>query len=422
MRRFFTLQPLGRPKFLAGALLCLFFMQTIWLVHAELRQTSGPDEGEAVRIREGWKQLHGHGIAANPFVKPSFSEYAETGEAPLEDPNEGKRESQSFDREHSPLVYLVSAAPLLAWPRTAFNAEGARYWAWLPRIPFLACGLFLGASLWYVARRLCGNTGGLIALTLYCFSPAMIQASAVWHTAPELIAVWGAFGTIFTAIAVAHTLYAPREVVLWNWRRIVLLGISLALAVGTQFSMIVLTPLALGFLFYVAPVRRGAGFMVWLAGCMLGMVLLFATYFFHPRIFLDAMYHAVFWGATWRGFTVPGVYRQIAVEIGRACPALAFILPMALVTYAVWPRTRYFGNTAPLLVALLFVILATAHPHVAGEGFLLGAIPFLFLFVSGVTADLMETTYRPLVTACVLGMLAAYALWSLIALARVPSG
>ena len=56
-------------------------------------------------------------------------------------------------------------------------------------------------------------------------------------------------------------------------------------------------------------------------------------------------------------------------------------------TYAAWPRTRYFGNTAPLLVAVLFLVLGMAHPHVAGAGFLLAAIPFLFIFVSGVLAD-----------------------------------
>lgn len=399
MREFFTRQRFGRPQFLAGALLFVFFAQALWLVKAELSATPGPDEDEAIRIREGWKQLHGQGIAAYPFEN---------------DP--------AFDGNHSPLVYLVSAAPLLVWPRTTFDTELAKYWMWLPRVPFLACGIFLGASLWYVARRLCSNAGGLVALTLYCFSPAMIQASALWHTQPEIIAVWGAFGTVFTAIAVAHTLYAPREVVLWNWRRIVLLGISLALAVGTQFSMIVLAPMALAFLSYVAPVRRGAAIVIWLAACMVCAFLLFAAYFLHPRIFLDAMRHAVYWGATWRGFAVPGVYRQVAVEMGRACPAMVLVLPVAAVSYAVWPRTRYFGNTAPLLVALLFLILAMAHPDVAGEGFLLGAVPFLFLFVSGVIADLMGTRYRPLVTACLFGMLAAYALWSLFALARVPGG
>ena len=99
----------------------------------------------------------------------------------------------------------------------------------------------------------------------------MIQASAVWHTEPEILAAWGSFGAIFTAIAVAHTLYAPREVVLWNWRRIVLLGVSLAIAVGSQFSMIVVVPLALAFLLYLAPIRRGAALTIWTAACLVAL-------------------------------------------------------------------------------------------------------------------------------------------------------
>ena len=83
----------------------------------------------------------------------------------------------------------------------------------------------LGGSLWYVTRRLYGNPGGYIALTLYCFSPGMIVSAAGSQNLGEMGGVWGAFGTIFTAIAVAHTLYAPREVVLWNWKRILLLGL-----------------------------------------------------------------------------------------------------------------------------------------------------------------------------------------------------
>jgi len=316
----------------------------------------------------------------------------------------------------------VSAAPLLAMPEHWWNSDSFSYWGWLTRLPFLACGVLLGASLWYVARRLCGNHGGFVALALYCFSPAMIQASAVWHTEPEIVAAWGAFGAIFTAIAVAHTLYAPREVVLWNWRRIVLLGVSLAIATGSQFSMIVVVPVALAFLLYVAPVRRQAGVVIWLAACAVGFVLLFAAYFFHPHAFAESMRHAVFWGATWRAFAIPGVYRQVAAQLGRACPAFVLAVPAALVTYAAWPRTRYFGNTAPLSVTLLFLVLGMSHPHLGGAGFLLAAVPFLFLFVAGVLADLMETRYRSLVTAAVIGLLAANTVWSLIALARVGQG
>jgi hypothetical protein len=153
-----------------------------------------------------------------------------------------------------------------------------------------------------------------------------------------------------------------------------------------------------------------------------GFILLFAFYFFHPHAFVESMRRAAFWGATWRGFAVPSVYKQIAVQIGRACPALALGLPVTLVTYAVWKRTRYFGNTAPLLVAVIFFVLGMAHPHVAGAGFLLAAIPFLFIFVAGVLADLLETSYRPLVTACIVGMMAAYVAWSLVNLAQVPRG
>ena len=411
MRPYFTRERFGRPQFLAGLLLLLFLAQAVWLVHAELRTSQEPYGQEALRISEGWKQLHGRGLAGAPFLDAA-------GNA-AEDPFRG--DDRGFDTEHSPLLGVVSAAPLLVWPHD-FDGGTAVYWRWLPRIPFLACGMFLGASLWYVARRLCGNTGGFVALTLYCFSPSFIQASAVWHTEPEIFAAWGAFGTIFTAIAVAHTLYAPREVVLWNWRRIVLLGVAFAIAVGSQFSLIVLVPMALGFLLYVAPVRRGAGVVIWAAACAVGFVLLFAMYFFHAHGFAESMRHAAFWGATWRGFTVPGVYKHVAERVVSACPALAMGIPVALVTYAVWPRTRYFGNTAPLLVAVLFLVLGMAHPHVGGAGFLLGAIPFLFLFVSGVLADLLETQQRSFVMACIVGLMAAYVVWSLVNLAQVPWG
>jgi hypothetical protein len=88
----------------------------------------------------------------------------------------------------------------------------------------------------------------------------------------------------------------------------------------------------------------------------------------------------------------------------------------------VWPRTRYFGNTAPLLVAVAFLLLGIAHPHVAGAGFILAAFPFLFLFVSGVLADLLETPERPIVMIFTAGLMAAYVIWSVFNLARVPLG
>jgi len=409
MRPYFTRERFGRSQFLAGLLLVAFLLQALWLVHRELAGSEGLESGEAMRIGEGWKQWHGHGVAAAPLAEP----------AEMQDPFADF--AGGFDGEHSPLLYLASSAPLLVWPRD-LSADTAQYWRWLPRLPFLACGVFLGASLWYVARRLCGNAGGFVALSLYCFSPSLIQASAAWHTDPEILGAWGAFGAVFTAIAVAHTLYAPREVVLWNWRRIVLLGVSLVIAIGSQFSMMVVAPLALACLLYVAPVRRTAAVVIWVAACLVGSVLFLATYFFHFHAFVESIRHAEFWGATWRGFMFAAVYKQVAVQIARACPALALLLPVTLTTYAAWPRTRYFGNTAPLLAAVLFILLAIAHPHLGGAAFLPAAIPFVFLFVSGVLADLLETSYRPLIMACVVALLLTYVVRTLLALTEVPKG
>jgi hypothetical protein len=411
MTAYFTRERFGRSQLYAGLLLIAFLAQALWLVDKEIRGASFPENAEALRIGEGWKQWHGRGLAAAPLMDPSEDAMQVLVQA----------DNRGFDVEHSPLLYLVSAAPLLIWPHD-LTPDSARYWRWLPRLPFLAVGVFLGASLWYVARRLCGNTGGFIALTFYCFSPTLIQSSALWHTDPHIVAAWGAFGAIFTAIAVAHTLYAPREVILWNWRRIALLGVALTIAIGSQFSMIVLVPLALAFLLYVAPVRKRAGLVIWIASCVIAFVLLCATYFFHLHSFAESLANAEFWGATWRGFTFLNVYKQVGVQILRACPALALALPVTLITYAAWPRTRYFGNTAALLMAVLFIVLAIAHPHVAGSGFLPAAIPFLFVFVAGVLADLIETNYRPLILACVAAMLITYVARTLLALAQVPQG
>jgi hypothetical protein len=263
-----------------------------------------------------------------------------------------------------------------------------------------------------------GNAGGYIALTLYVFSPGMIRSSAIWFAEPETGAAWGAFGAIFTAIAVAHTLYAAREVVLWNWRRILLLALSLALGIGSQFSLLVLVPAVLLFMLYVAPTRRLAALAIWAAACVGAALLLFAAYSFRMRDFLHAVKNAHFFGFAWQSFAIPRAYMQVGSQLGQLCPVLLMAFPAALVAYIAWPRTRYFGNTAPLLVAMLFLILGLATPHYPRLGFRLLALPFLFLFIAGIAADLLETRHRPLVLACVWGLFGAYGIWSSMELIR----
>src|SRR5437868_5468101 len=105
---------------------------------------------------------------------------------------------------------------------------------------------------------------------------------------------WGTFGAVFTAIAVSHTLYAPREVVLWNWRRIVLLGVSLTLAVGSQFGLAIIIPVLLAFMLYLAPNRKRAAIAILAAAGVVATLLLLASYLFHPALFFQGLKHARF--------------------------------------------------------------------------------------------------------------------------------
>src|SRR6202162_1194919 len=309
MPRFFTRERFGRPQFLAGALLLTFLAQCLWLVYSELHASESPAAPQQARLASGWRQLHPRAIAGAPSPDP-----------PNEPPAEISHDASGFDAQHSPLLSLVTASPLLVVPQRLLNPEYSTYWRWLPRLPFLACGLALGASLWYVARRLCGNTGGFLALTLYCFSPSMIQSSAVWHTEPEILAAWGSFGAIFTAIAVAHTLYAPREVVFWNWRRILLLGLSLALAAGNQFSLGVLALVIWPLMFWVAPVRPRSVLVIWTAAIAVAVVLLFAAYFSEPALFWRGMVHAQWTDIEPAAFGTPVSYRRALHTIIASSP------------------------------------------------------------------------------------------------------
>ena len=390
----------------------VYLLQCVWLVRVQTLHASVPDSDQALRIYQGLEQWESGTIAGTP---ESLRSEAATGV-----PSAGRaghlRVRDGYDQDRSPLYYLVAAAPLLLRPR-----------AWLPEslqpllaaTPYLFFGVMLGVSLWYVARRLYGNAGGYIALAFYCFSPAMIVNVAGAQSVGEMGAVWGAFGTVFTAIAVAHTLYAPREVVLWNWRRILLLGLSLALAAGNQFSLAVLALVILPLMFWVAPVRPHAVLAIWTTAIAVAVLLLFAAYFFEPALFWQGMLHARWINFEPAAFGMSVSYRNAWQTIFVSSPPLMLALPVALIVYFGWKRTHYFGNTAPLLIALLMLILALAAPSFPGQGFHLTMLVFLFVLVSGVFADLLETTQSLLVTAGLCGLLSASAVWNLLQLWRV---
>src|SRR3981189_2906061 len=168
MRQFFQTATIGRPQFLAAALLWCDLLQCLWLVGVQARSSAGPDSDQALRIYLGLQQWKGGAVAGTP---DSWRSEAATGVA-----SAGRsghlRVRDGYDEDRSPLYYLIAGAPFLTRP--ASWTAGQPLWHLLAAAPYLFFGVMLGGSLWYVARRLYGNAGGYIALMLYCFSPATI--------------------------------------------------------------------------------------------------------------------------------------------------------------------------------------------------------------------------------------------------------
>jgi hypothetical protein len=65
------------------------------------------------------------------------------------------------------------------------------------------------------------------------------------------------------------------------------------------------------------------------------------------------------------------------------------LLVFSVLTYFAWNRTRYFGNTAPLIAwaGLLYWALVTPMALVGS----VWALPFAFVFIGGIWADLVES-------------------------------
>ena len=272
------------------------------------------------------------------------------------------------------------------------------------RFPTLVFGLALGASIWYVARRLYGNAGGYVALALSCFAPQMIARSA--RVDPSVLAAWGFFGVIFTAIGAAHTLHAPLANRVW---RTLLLGLAIGLGTGAQFFVVLGIPAALAFMLYLVPGRRSTAAAMAAASLGVGFSILLAIYAFDPQALSGGLRHA-----QWLGFDLGLAALRLS---NLAAPtqlrnlAGAALAATAVAIYLLWPRCRYFGNTAPLLVAAGLGALALFAPE--PSKFLFAALPFAFVFIGGIVADLLESSRRKLALAAVTVLLIGHAALSL---------
>jgi hypothetical protein len=360
---------IGLPQLIALLLLIFFALQCVWFIaHRPLTALEG------VYVEAGL--LHLEGLAS-------------AGSA-----------------QYSPLVPLLAGIPARLSGAEKHLTELNDY-RFAMRLPFVVIGLLLAASLWYVARRLYGNFGGYIALALFCFSPLTVGNAS--EIGPAIVGAWGGFGLIFTSIAVAHTLYAPREVVLWNWRRILLMGLSIAICVGARFSFWILLLPALLFMLWVGHVRRGAVLVIFASACAAALIMLSALYRFRPVAYFKALR-----GADWLEIASPDIFspglksllQSFFLENGLG---LVVLMTVSVITFIVWKRARFFGTAAPLLVGVILFTYAL-RMHFSAYTFLFLALPFIVLFMAGVSVDLLESRYALAANAVVFGVLVANAM------------
>ena len=348
-----------RPQKIAAVLLLLLFGECLW-------------------------------VSAQHYLSETDYQYARCGREIWEHPEALPGYFTTCGNIHDgTLAYRAAGLPLTIERILAGQASTTSTWEmrhevgainFLLRLPFILAGLVLGACLWWVTRRLFGNEGGYISLALYCFTPAVVRASTVPNN--EILAALGFFAAVYTAIGVAHTLEAPRR----KWRpRVLLLTLILGFTAAAHIAAFVLALLAtLIFMAYVAEGRRAYIPTLLIAWVLGALFLLFASYAFSPDAF-----SYVFRSAAGRMWVSLDGARWFFSDPANSAFIIALVGSLAL--YAASRRSRYFGNTSPLLVGAPLLFLITTG--VQSEPWL-WALPFLITFAGGVFADALETRWR----------------------------
>jgi hypothetical protein len=368
---------MGRPQRLAALLLLVLFAECSWVI---AHQTLSRSDYRYARCgREMWERpspLAGYFTTCGNLNGDGTFAYRLAG-LPL---TTQRLLLLGIDHLRKPQDRLYSGSALQGstW-EARHEITSVR---WLMHLPFVLFAVWLGAGLWWVARRIFGNEGGFLALALYIFCPAVI-ASAV-RPNNEILAMWGLYGLIYTAIGVAHALQGPRR----RWRpRILLFTAALGLTAAAHLLAAMFGFMAsLILMFYLAERRRSAVLLVVTYSAIGALAVEFA--FFSFRL---APFSYVFTGGAGRfWFSTLGV-RTFAQDQSEWPILIA--AAVALIVWAGSRRSRYFGNTAPLLLLLGVVFLQTTQIFSAPWFW---GLPFLFTFIGGVFADVLESRQRKL--------------------------
>ena len=368
---------IGPPQRLAALLLLFFLAECLWVVN---RQQISPQDYRFARCgREMWEKpspLAGYFTSCGNLNGDGTFAYRLAG-LPL---TVQRMVLLAGDTLRSPENRLYAGGSLngSTW-EARHELFSVKY---LLHLPFVFFAIWLGAGLWWVARRLFGNEGAFFALGLYCCCPAVVQYAVVPNN--EVLAMWGVYGLVYTAIGVAHAMQGPRR----KWRpRILLLTAALGLTAAAHLLAATIGfAAAIVLMMYLAERRRSYVMQILIFSALGALAIVFG--FFAFRL---APFSYVFTGGSARlWFSLDGP-RGFFGSLMNAPIVVATLV--ALMLYAGVRRCRYFGNTTPLVMVVLLFPLVTTQAFTTPW---LWALPFLFTFVGGVFADALETRHRKL--------------------------
>jgi hypothetical protein len=368
---------IGRPQRLAGLLLLVFLIECLWVVSRQ--ELSPADYRYALCGREMWERpspLAGYFTTCGNLNGDGTFAYRMAG-LPL---TAERLLLLGADKLRQPENRLYAAGTLngSTW-EARHEISGVKY---LMHVPFILFSVWLGGGLWWVCRRLFGNEGGFLALALYCFCPTVIRYAVTPNN--EVLAMWGLYGLVYAAMGVAHAMQGPRR----KWKpRIILFVVALGMtAIAHLLAAMLGFVAAFAFMFYLAERRRSYVMQMVIFSAMAALLMVFASFAFRL-----APFSYVFTGGAGRFWFSLDAVKAFFSDIVNAPIAIATLV--AAVLYLGVRRSRYFGNTAPLLMLLALFALRTtqvmSYPW-------LWALPFLFTFVGGVFADALETRQRKL--------------------------
>ena len=324
------------PQRIAAVLLAIFLLQGFWLTS---RQTLTDRDYQYARCgRETWEKpspLAGYYTSCGN-IHDGILAYRLAG-LPLTLNLLAERGTRPFPQAREP-GGTMPGSELSTWELR----HQMTHILLLLRLPFLFAGCVLGGCIWWVTRRLYGNLGGYTALALYCFSPAVLKACVAPN--PEVLAALGVYGGVYTCIGVAHAMQGPRR----KWRpRIVLLTVIFGIAAAAHIvALPVAALLGLAAMLWVAEGHRSQTLPVVLAAAAARWCWCLPATDFRPMpTAMSSARPRGFCGFLW---IRPGASSARSQMAASRWPAA-----LPLVLYLAVRRSRYYGNTAPLLCALV---------------------------------------------------------------------